>query len=143
MLSLLATRMTRPSAFYNSFPTNPRVMTLLIRLSPTPPPLSGARPPRSIVTCHASERKHRVEHVENVTSTPGHDRRRRCRLDEVCLERYPEYSRNVIQSWIAQGMSVFFPSPCVLTHMTQHTHALTSKRSLLNNNNNRQSAGGR
>ena len=28
---------------------------------------------------------------------------RRRRLDEVCLERHPEHSRNVIQSWIAQG----------------------------------------
>jgi len=25
------------------------------------------------------------------------------RLDEVCAERYPEHSRNVVQSWIAQG----------------------------------------
>ena len=25
------------------------------------------------------------------------------RLDEACLEQYPEHSRNVIQSWISQG----------------------------------------
>lgn len=25
------------------------------------------------------------------------------RLDEVCAERFPQYSRNVVQSWIAQG----------------------------------------
>ena len=25
------------------------------------------------------------------------------RLDEVCLDQYPEFSRNVVQSWIAQG----------------------------------------
>eukprot|EP00887_Chlorella_sp_A99_P003384 scaffold7.g3384.t1 len=30
-------------------------------------------------------------------------RRKKRRLDEVCLERHPEHSRNVIQSWIAQG----------------------------------------
>lgn len=30
-------------------------------------------------------------------------RKKKRRLDEVCLERHPEYSRNVIQSWIAQG----------------------------------------
>ncbi|KAK9824504.1 hypothetical protein WJX72_010925 [[Myrmecia] bisecta] len=29
--------------------------------------------------------------------------RKKQRLDEVCLEQYPEHSRNVIQSWIAQG----------------------------------------
>lgn len=28
------------------------------------------------------------------------------RLDEVCLERYPEHSRSVIQSWIVQGKVV-------------------------------------
>jgi hypothetical protein len=27
------------------------------------------------------------------------------RLDEICSEQHPEYSRNVIQSWIAQGRS--------------------------------------
>lgn len=30
-------------------------------------------------------------------------RKRKRRLDEICLERHPEHSRNVIQSWIAQG----------------------------------------
>eukprot|EP00466_Bigelowiella_natans_P018298 jgi/Bigna1/58078/fgenesh1_pm.52_\ len=29
--------------------------------------------------------------------------RRKPRLDELCADRYPEFSRNVIQSWIAQG----------------------------------------
>ena len=28
---------------------------------------------------------------------------RKGRLDEICKEQYPEYSKNVIQSWIAQG----------------------------------------
>ncbi|KAL4435580.1 hypothetical protein ABPG77_002543 [Micractinium sp. CCAP 211/92] len=30
-------------------------------------------------------------------------RKRKRRLDEVCLELHPEHSRNVIQSWIVQG----------------------------------------
>ena len=30
-------------------------------------------------------------------------RRKKRRLDEVCLELRPEHSRNVIQSWIVQG----------------------------------------
>ena len=34
-------------------------------------------------------------------SRAGPSKRRR--LDEVCLEQHPEHSRNVIQSWIAQG----------------------------------------
>ncbi|EFN57130.1 hypothetical protein CHLNCDRAFT_21492 [Chlorella variabilis] len=34
---------------------------------------------------------------------PAQIRKRKRRLDEVCLERHPEHSRNVIQSWIAQG----------------------------------------
>ena len=25
------------------------------------------------------------------------------RLDELCAERFPQHSRNVVQSWIAQG----------------------------------------
>ncbi len=25
------------------------------------------------------------------------------RLDEICAERFPQHSRNVVQSWIAQG----------------------------------------
>lgn len=29
---------------------------------------------------------------------------KRQRLDEACLQIHPEYSRNVIQSWIAQGI---------------------------------------
>ena len=29
--------------------------------------------------------------------------KRRRRLDEICLEQHPEHSRNVVQSWIAQG----------------------------------------
>lgn len=28
---------------------------------------------------------------------------RRQRLDEVCVERFPQYSRSMIQSWILQG----------------------------------------
>ena len=30
-------------------------------------------------------------------------RKKKRRLDEICLERHPEHSRNVIQSWIVQG----------------------------------------
>ncbi|KAI3418602.1 uncharacterized protein J3R85_013665 [Psidium guajava] len=30
-------------------------------------------------------------------------RKKKKRLDEVCLERYQQYSRNIIQSWILQG----------------------------------------
>lgn len=29
--------------------------------------------------------------------------KKKCRLDEYCLQQYPKYSKNVIQSWIAQG----------------------------------------
>ncbi len=39
---------------------------------------------------------------DGVSRSPGHKKKRR-RLDEVCAELYPEYSRNVIQSFIAQG----------------------------------------
>lgn len=34
---------------------------------------------------------------------PFQIRKRKRRLDEICLEQHPEYSRNVIQSWIVQG----------------------------------------
>lgn len=33
----------------------------------------------------------------------GPARRRRRRLDELCVERYPHFSRSIIQSWILQG----------------------------------------
>lgn len=39
--------------------------------------------------------------------------RRRRRLDEVCLELYPQFSRNVIQSWIVQGKVLVNDRPVV------------------------------
>eukprot|EP00850_Spirogloea_muscicola_P004199 SM000018S03564 [mRNA] locus=s18:68416:70835:+ [translate_table: standard] len=39
--------------------------------------------------------------------------RRRRRLDEVCMERFPEYSRSTIQSWIVQGKVLVGDKPAV------------------------------
>ena len=30
-------------------------------------------------------------------------KKRKRRLDDICVEMYPEYSKNVVQSWILQG----------------------------------------
>ena len=43
--------------------------------------------------------KSTIDGVDTITG----QRQKRRRLDEVCAELYPEYSRNVIQSFIAQG----------------------------------------
>ncbi|CAL8472092.1 g11634 [Coccomyxa elongata] len=41
------------------------------------------------------------EDLDALPAAPKAPKKRR--LDEVCLEQYPEHSRSVIQSWIAQG----------------------------------------
>ncbi|CAN8258175.1 unnamed protein product [Cochlearia groenlandica] len=37
------------------------------------------------------------------SATPSRGKNKKQRLDEACLERYKEYSRTLIQSWILQG----------------------------------------
>ncbi|XP_056170579.1 uncharacterized protein LOC115690194 isoform X2 [Syzygium oleosum] len=44
-----------------------------------------------------------MSNLEESTSQFGLLSPRKKRLDEVCLERYQQYSRNIIQSWILQG----------------------------------------
>uniref|UniRef100_A0A1D1ZTC6 RNA-binding S4 domain-containing protein n=1 Tax=Auxenochlorella protothecoides TaxID=3075 RepID=A0A1D1ZTC6_AUXPR len=39
-----------------------------------------------------------------VTNKGAYKKSKRRRLDEVCVELHPMYSKNVIQSWIAQGL---------------------------------------
>jgi hypothetical protein len=39
----------------------------------------------------------------NAETTPR-VRKKKCRLDELCMEQYPHYSRTMIQSFILQGM---------------------------------------
>ncbi|KAL4425198.1 hypothetical protein ABPG75_009214 [Micractinium tetrahymenae] len=51
-------------------------------------------------------------------------RKRKRRLDEVCLELHPEHSRNVIQSWIVQGKVLVNGRP-VLKAGTQVSDAST------------------
>ncbi|KAL5717220.1 carnosine N-methyltransferase [Ranunculus cassubicifolius] len=41
--------------------------------------------------------------ASKLTDIKLHKKNKRKRLDEVCLERYQQYSRNFIQSWILQG----------------------------------------
>jgi len=57
-------------------------------------------------------RSHKTKSIQNDDSkdvteaSNGQDyatKRKRMRLDEICREQYPEFSRNVIQSFIAQG----------------------------------------
>ncbi|KAK3239621.1 hypothetical protein CYMTET_50465 [Cymbomonas tetramitiformis] len=38
-----------------------------------------------------------------VSPKPAEKKKKKRRLDEICQERHPEYSRNVLQSWISQG----------------------------------------
>ncbi|KAI7843482.1 hypothetical protein COHA_002958 [Chlorella ohadii] len=76
-----------------------RFCTVLPRLSAVPPPLAAWPSPRTLGTLRVA--------CSAAADAPGQGakliRKRKRRLDEVCLERHPEYSRNVIQSWIAQG----------------------------------------
>ena len=44
-----------------------------------------------------------IEVCTTICSIHGLQAPKKRRLDEVCLEQYPEHSRSVIQSWIAQG----------------------------------------
>ncbi len=85
-------------------------ITSLIRLLPVPAPKPTLFSSRGF---HASQRYERrrnaasngseLETSREQVDAPTNQKKRRRRLDEVCLEQYPEYSRNVIQSWIAQG----------------------------------------
>ena len=79
-----------------------RVITSLIRLLPVPPPRPAALS-RAFQACRCTERRHDPGVDEERVAQQGAAKKKRRRLDEVCLERYPEYSRNIIQSWIAQG----------------------------------------
>jgi hypothetical protein len=95
------------------FSSTSRAFTTLIRLLPVPAPRPALFPSRGF---HVSQRYDRgrnaasndTEHgtagEQQVDGTAPTPKKRRRRLDEVCLEQYPEYSRNVIQSWIAQGI---------------------------------------
>lgn len=86
-----------------------RVLTSLIRLLPVPPPRPPASPRAPFHTSGTSHRRHTravadgdaAEVADGAAALPLKKKRRR--LDEVCLELYPQYSRNVLQSWIAQG----------------------------------------
>lgn len=37
------------------------------------------------------------------SSTGRHPYNKKQRLDDYCLQQYPQYSKNLVQSWIAQG----------------------------------------
>ena len=82
--------------------TAPRAITHLVSLAPA---LSPRHPAESRwsrdVACAAESSSAPAE--QEAAPAQQAPRRRKRRLDEVCLERHPEYSRNVIQSWIAQG----------------------------------------
>jgi hypothetical protein len=87
-----------------------RAITSLIRLLPVPAPRPGLLLSRGFHVSQRSERRRNSASNDTAQGTAGEQadvttpkKRRRRRLDEVCLEQYPEYSRNVIQSWIAQG----------------------------------------
>jgi len=86
-----------------------RAITSLIRLLPVPAPRPGFSLSRGFHVSQTSERRKNAASNEIAQGSAGEQgdvttaRKRRRRLDEVCLEQYPEYSRNVIQSWIAQG----------------------------------------
>lgn len=81
----------------------------LIRLLPVPAPRPGLLLSRGFHVSQRSERRRNAAFNDTAQGTAGEQvdcttpKKRRRRLDEVCLEQYPEYSRNVIQSWIAQG----------------------------------------
>lgn len=87
-----------------------RAITSLIRLLPVPAPKPVAFPYRAFHISQRIERRRNGASNDIEQGTAGEQldatatpKKRRRRLDEVCLEQYPEYSRNVIQSWIAQG----------------------------------------
>ena len=87
-----------------------RAITSLIRLLPVPAPKPLAFTYRAFHITPRIERRRNGASNDTEQGTAGEQldvtatpKKRRRRLDEVCLEQYPEYSRNVIQSWIAQG----------------------------------------
>ena len=105
-----------------------RLVTALPRLTAVPPPRAAWPSPRTLgtlrVACSAApeapgqgaklvrrRRRRRLAAAPGNVPTPylsstcraPQMRKRKRRLDEICLERHPEHSRNVIQSWIAQG----------------------------------------
>jgi hypothetical protein len=121
-----------------------RVVSTLLRLTAVPPPRHSFTSSRALwashVTCSAADPPP-VQLVSRGTASSGSSgglpfktslsqmcfrvvllctwqiRKKKRRLDEVCLERHPEHSRNVIQSWIAQGESPLLQcsgsgSPC-------------------------------
>eukprot|EP00890_Picochlorum_soloecismus_P005051 jgi/Picsp_1/5547/NSC_02906-R1_hemolysin a len=69
-------------------------------------------PSQQFVQYFGCRRSHRTKSFENDDfksvdeASPCHEyviKRKKMRLDEICREQYPEFSRNVIQSFIAQG----------------------------------------
>ncbi|KAI3435011.1 hypothetical protein D9Q98_003063 [Chlorella vulgaris] len=83
-----------------------RVVSTLLRLTAVPPPRHSFTSSRALwashVTCSAAD----PPPVQLI-------RKKKRRLDEVCLERHPEHSRNVIQSWIAQGKVLVNDRPVI------------------------------
>jgi type II secretory pathway component PulK len=83
----------------------PPAITQLIRLTPVPPPRPAHPPARHLHQCRsaasAGAQGEAAPAADPAAAPPRRQRRRR--LDEVCLEQNPQFSRNVIQSWIAQG----------------------------------------
>ncbi|WVZ53419.1 hypothetical protein U9M48_004364 [Paspalum notatum var. saurae] len=87
-------------------PARPAVHVLSLRLAtrnsldrddgfqvPLPPPLVGIRP-----SCCPPSRAFAAVRAQKIQLP-----KKKRRLDEVCLERFQQYSRTYIQSWILQG----------------------------------------
>ncbi|KAG0624687.1 hypothetical protein M758_3G267500 [Ceratodon purpureus] len=83
------------------FPTRtpfPSSTTLLF----WPPRSESARPSGRIMWVRCQERSSSVHETAGSQTKPRLSKKK-LRLDELCMEKFPQYSRTLIQSWILQG----------------------------------------